>query len=65
MHSRERIKITAAYLEAGMWQRAILRVVAGGVVLAGLMGTYDLFVDPTSRVLDPLLPGFMFVGPYV
>jgi hypothetical protein len=48
-----------------MSQRVVLGILAGGVVLVGLIGTYDSVVAPTWRVLDPLLPAFTFFGPFV
>jgi hypothetical protein len=46
-----------------MSKRTLLRVFAVCVVLVGLIGTYDLFVDPARRVADPFFPFFMFFGP--
>jgi hypothetical protein len=46
-----------------MLQRALLRLLAACVLVVGLIGTHDLFVDPSRRVANPLSPYFMFFGP--
>jgi hypothetical protein len=42
------------FLGHAMLQRTLLRLLAACVLVVGLIGTHDLFVDPSRRIASPL-----------
>jgi hypothetical protein len=56
---------SAIFLGHAMLQRTALRLLAACVLVVGLIGTHDLFVDPSRRVANPLSPYFMFFVPII
>jgi hypothetical protein len=46
-----------------MWTRIVLHLLATCIVVAGLIGTYNFFVDRESRLFEPQSAAFIFLGP--